>query len=271
MKFTLITHTKNKPRKLIMGTTVTGYLSAEETQHLADTRTAMSRLASGEGLPSRKFAFLATFDGTNNNKDNIPLSGSPYQTNVANIFDQGKANENDNLQVRYYPGVGTGGENGNLWDAAFSPTKAVHFAAEKALKEFTQAADDYLKANKDSNPAPTHADLSASAVGFSRGSPTAIVFTQQLNERGLVLPDGAVVAPPGVKVIGLALIEPVATGISGDLSIPSNVQGSVLVVRALDELRADFKALDLNRDRRVQTFNISDTKPANNAIYTIAA
>jgi Uncharacterized alpha/beta hydrolase domain (DUF2235) len=262
-----------------MGTTVTGYLSAEETQHLADTRTAMSRLGRDEDISSRQFVFLATFDGTNNNKNDYsddnknktPLSGSPYQTNVANFFDQAEKNEGLTFKPKYYEGVGTGGGNGNLWDAAFSPTKAVHFAAEKALKEFTQAADDYLKANKDANPPPTHADLSASAVGFSRGSPTAIVFSQLLNERGLVLPDGTVVAPPGVKVIGLALIEPVATGISGDLSIPSNVQGSVLVVRALDELRADFKALDLNRDSRVQNFNILDAKAANNATYLIAA
>jgi hypothetical protein len=239
-----------------MGTTVTGHLTAEETQQLADTRTAMSRLGSGESIPPRNFVFFATFDGTNNNKDNVPLSGSPYQTNVANIYDQAKANENDNLQVRYYPGVGTGGSNGNLWDAAFSPTKAVHFAAEKALTEFAEQARDYLRDNKDANPAPTYKDLSASAVGFSRGSATAIVFSQLLNERGLVLPDGAVVAPPGVKVIGLALIEPVATGIDGDLSIRSNVQGPVLVVRALDELRADFKALDLSRDSRAQTYNI---------------
>jgi hypothetical protein len=249
-----------------MGTTVTGYLSAEEAQHLADTRTAMGRLGRDEDISSRQFVFLATFDGTNNNKNDYsddnknktPLSGSPYQTNVANIYDQADAasKSNASLQARYYPGVGTGGENGNLWDAAFSPTKAVHFAAEKALKEFAEQARDYLRDNKDANPPPTHTDLSASAVGFSRGSPTAIVFTQLLNERGLVLPDGTVVAPPGVKVIGLALIEPVATGISGDLSIPSNVQGSVLVVRALDELRADFKALDLSRDSRVQTYSI---------------
>lgn len=30
-----------------------------------------------------QFVFFAAFDGTNNNKDYVPLSGAPQQTNVA--------------------------------------------------------------------------------------------------------------------------------------------------------------------------------------------
>jgi hypothetical protein len=70
-----------------MGTTVTGHLSPSETKNLADTRTAMGKLGSGEPITPPKFVFLAAFDGTNNDKNNVPLSGSPYQTNVANIYD----------------------------------------------------------------------------------------------------------------------------------------------------------------------------------------
>ena len=230
-----------------MGTSITGYLTPTQIAQTQANQAAMAATGLSLPPPARPFVFFAAFDGTNNDKNNLPLSGSPYQTNVANLYDQAKVNETGNFVPRYYAGVGAGGKNGGLMQAAFSPTKAVHFAAESALADFAKAASDYLR----DNPNATYADLSATAVGFSRGAVTAIVFARLLNERGLVLPDGTVIAPPGVPVYGLAPIDPVKSGINGDLSIPPNVKGDALVVRARYEDREHFEGADYNADTRV--------------------
>ncbi|RYF30648.1 MAG: hypothetical protein EOO23_04685, partial [Comamonadaceae bacterium] len=187
-----------------MGTSIAGHLSPAEVAQAQAIGSSMAALGNLSGGPARGFVFFAAFDGTNNDRTNLPLSGSPYPTNVANLYDQAvdASKTNPNLEARYYPGVGTGGQNGTLVNAAVSPTPAIHYAAEQALAHFAEQASKYLQGNPDA----TYADLSASAVGFSRGSATAVVFAQLLNERGLVLPDGTVVAPPGVAVIGLGLI-----------------------------------------------------------------
>ena len=114
---------------------------------LAADKATMANLGSSAPPTPAKFVFLAAFDGTNNDKDqvaagNTKLGGHPYQTNVANIYDQADAasKSNPNLVAKYYPGVGTGGENGNQFNAAFSPTQAVRYAADKALADFTVAS-----------------------------------------------------------------------------------------------------------------------------------
>ncbi|AOW12140.1 hypothetical protein LPB72_14280 [Hydrogenophaga crassostreae] len=79
-------------------------------------------------------------------------------------------------------------------------------------------------------------------------------FAQLVNERGLVTADGTVVAPPGsVAVTGMALIDPVATGVQGEMGIPSNVKGPVLVVEGNDENRSHFRPLYYGDDPRVTT------------------
>ena len=237
-----------------MGTSITGYLTPAQIARTQTNQTAMVSAGSSLPPPPRPFIFLAAFDGTNNDKNNVALSGSPYQTNVASIYDQAvmATKTNTNLAVGYYTGVGTGSENGGLLQAAFSPTQAIHFSAEKALIEFSVAADKYLK----DNLTATYADLSATTVGFSRGGITAIVFARLLNERGLVLGDGTVVAPPGVAVYGLVPIDPVKSGIEGDLSIPPNVKGDVLQLVSMGEDRKYFELADLGNDARVVSVEV---------------
>ena len=235
-----------------MGTSITGYLTPAQIARTQTNQTAMVSAGSSLPPPPRPFVFLAAFDGTNNDKNNVALSGSPYQTNVANIYDQAKENETNNFVPRYYPGVGTGSENGGLLQAAFSPTRAVQFTAEKAVVDFADRAYRYLQ----DNPTATYADLSATTVGFSRGGITAIVFARLLNERGLVLGDGTVVAPPGVAVYGLVPIDPVKSGIEGDLSIPPNVKGDVLQLVSMGEDRKYFELADLGNDARVVSVEV---------------
>jgi hypothetical protein len=91
-------------------------------------------------------------------------------------------------------------------------------------------------------------------VGFSRGCATAVRLAQLVNERGLVTANGTVVAPPGsVAVTGMELIDPVATGVQGEMGIPPNVKGQVLVVEGNDENRSHFRPLYYGDDPRVTT------------------
>ncbi|HAX21834.1 MAG TPA: hypothetical protein DCY64_16350 [Hydrogenophaga sp.] len=235
-----------------MGTTIERHLSREEVQQVQIQRDAMGQL---HGAPAGKFVFLAAFDGTNNDKDNLRLSGNPYPTNVANLFDPAEKASwaNGNLQARYYPGVGTGGEMGDLLQAGPFPTEPVRAAANKAYRHLVEQAGDFLH----NNPSATYKDISLSSVGFSRGTASQVLLAQMLNDKGLVTEDGKVLAPPGgIEVKGMVMFDPVYSYIKGDMRLPPNVQGDVLVVRADDEFRTEFKAADYSRDPRVRTVNL---------------
>jgi len=234
-----------------MGSSIAGNLSPVEVAELEATRTHLLTVSSG--VPAEKFVFFAAFDGTNNDRNNLRLSGLPHQTNVANLYDQAKAMESAWLKARYYPGVGTGGDNGNWINAGIFPTKAVRHAAELAIEDFAREARVYLR----NNPTATPADLSAATVGFSRGTAPEVMFARLLHERGLVLPDGTVVAPPGsVPVSAMVLFDPVHTFIQEDLSLPPSVVGKVMVIAARDELRGEFKLADYSADPRVQLVRV---------------
>ena len=204
---------------------------------------------SGCDAHATRFTFLAAFDGTNNHKDHLELSGDQSQTNVANLLDQALATKSQDLEARYYPGVGTGGDQGGLSNAAFLPTSAVNAAAEKAYQDFRRAALDHLE-----KPGATIADIGAATVGFSRGCPTAIRFAQLVNDRGLKDGEGHTIAQPGtIPITGMALIDPVARFVEGPMHIPPNVRGQVLTVMAEHENRSDFRPLYYGDDPRVTT------------------
>ena len=152
-----------------MGTSIERYLDADEIAQTKKQIDVMARV--NQGTAPAKFVFFAAFDGTNNDKDNLKLSGSPYQTNVANLFDQAEVNKGSSFVPKYYKGVGTGGEDGGKLSAGPSPTEPMLRKAELALQDFANAAHKYLI----NNPFATPADLSASAVGFSRGAGTAAI------------------------------------------------------------------------------------------------
>jgi hypothetical protein len=96
-----------------MGTSVTGTLTTEQMQQEAAKQQAMANVADAPAA-ARKFQFFAAFDGTNNDKNNLSLSGSSFQTNVANLFKQVETvrdNGATNLTTGYYKGVGTGNDS----------------------------------------------------------------------------------------------------------------------------------------------------------------
>ncbi|WP_143434189.1 DUF2235 domain-containing protein [Hydrogenophaga sp. H7] len=231
-----------------MGTSDVRRLSDEEMAQLPQAKAVMGD--AGKQGTSTRFNFFAAFDGTYNHKEKLDLSGDPHQTNVGNLFDQAEKNRGPTFRSSYYPGVGTGDDQGNAINAGPHPTPAIDAAAEKAYRDFSDAAQTYLK----QNPGATPADLGASVTGFSRGCAAAVRFAQLVNDRGLVAPDGTVVAPPGsVPITGMALMDPVATGVQGETGIPANVKGQVLVVQAEHESRSWFRPVDYSDDPRVTT------------------
>lgn len=231
-----------------MGTSDVRRLTDEEMARLPEAKAAMEE--AGRAGTSSRFNFFATFDGTNNDQGNLKLSGDPYPTNVGNLDQQAEAAGSKYLRRGYYPGVGTGGDQGNFVNAGPNPTPAIDAAAEKAYSDFSDAAQTYLK----QNPGATAADLGASVTGFSRGCAAAVRFAHLVNDRGLVAPDGTVIAPPGsIPITGMALMDPVATGVQRETGIPPNVKGQVLVVQAEHENRSWFRPLDYSDDPRVTT------------------
>ena len=230
-----------------MGTYAVRDLSPIEAGGMAGAVQKME--AAGSSGASSRFVFFAAFDGTNNDRNNLRLAGDSLGTNIAMLADQATAMESDRFKTRYYPGVGTGGDQGGLPEAAFRPTSAVNAAAERAYAEFRVSAIQYLD-----TPGSSPADISAATTGFSRGCATAIRFAQLVNDRGLVGSDGNVIAPPcSIPITGMALIDPVARFVEGPMHIPPNVQGQVLTVMAEHENRSDFRPLYYGDDPRVTT------------------
>ena len=232
------------------------HLTKPEITDLTGQIGFMGRAASYR--PARYRHFVA-FDGTRNDRNAVHLSGNPYQTNVANVFDQADqaSRRIPGFNSSYIPGVGTGGIAGGFWRASIFPTSAVKNIAQDAYREVVRRADTFLTANPQVSPL----EVTVSMIGYSRGTASAIDLAHKLNQEGLVNSGGRVIVPPGVPVFPMVLLEPVHTGVSIPMCLPSNVKQPVLVVRAKDEFRKHFEVADYSHDPRVRTVHI----PGNHA------
>jgi hypothetical protein len=123
---------------------------------LTTLRAELQRMQTAATSRATRFTFFAAFDGTNNDRANLGLSGTPQQTNVGQIETQTRTagglspETGRTTESRYYQGVGTGDQNGGTLAAGPAPTAAVMFAAERGLADFARAADQWL--NDPSNP-----------------------------------------------------------------------------------------------------------------------
>ncbi len=229
--------------------TVVSTLTADEVQQAIALEQTIAQ-AAVPTMQAGQFVFFAAFDGTNNNKYFPSLSNDPQSTNVGQLSDQVEMASafNPNLGSNYYPGPGT---PGTLPGSSFLPpqvTQQIFDTANKAYSDFADQAAKWL----DANPGGS---ITTAITGFSRGGPTAVVFSQLLNERGLIDPrNGNVLIQPGqVDVSAMLLLDPVSTGFYGDLNIPSNVNANnIVVVQALDEYRILYKGDDYSADPRVR-------------------
>lgn len=191
----------------------------------------------------KQFVFVAHFDGTNNDKDNVQLSGNPLPTNVTELWAQMKPMEvsNSNFRTQYYPGVGTASGAKGIADALI-PSAEMRATAQEAYIEFEKEAVIWLRAHPEANPAES---LKVMATGFSRGGGTAAIFSQMLYERGLTDPQtGKTLVPPGqLGLAGAMIFDPVTTGYDGNSAF-SPTSKSITVVQAQNEYRTLFKGVD---------------------------
>ncbi|MCP5280115.1 MAG: DUF2235 domain-containing protein [Rhodoferax sp.] len=233
---------------------VTAILDAHE---LAETRACCDALA-GAGRPSLvpgQFVYFAAFDGTNNDRANLPLSGAPLQTNVAELFEQVETQREGNPQLKaaYFAGVGTGAERGGFSARSSNPTPYLDKTVKAAYKDFAGEAMAWRDAHPDAQTHP----LSVVVTGFSRGAGAAVAFARMLDARGFTQHGLTTSEPEKVRVAAMLLLDPVFTGIALDLTLPSNLDGPAVVVRARDEFRYAFPAANYGSDIRVQTVEVA--------------
>jgi hypothetical protein len=233
---------------------VTAVLDAGE---VAETRACCDALARAgrASLAQGEFVYFAAFDGTNNDRTNVPLSGAPLQTNVAELFEQVETQRlgNPQLKAAYFAGVGTGAERGGFNARSSNPTPYLDKTVKTAYRDFAREA----MAWRDEHPdAKTHA-LSVVVTGFSRGAGAAVAFARLLDTRGFTQHGQTLPEPEKVRVAAMVLLDPVFSGIALDLTLPSSLDGPAVVVRARDEFRYAFPAANYVADSRVQTVEVA--------------
>jgi hypothetical protein len=99
-----------------MGTSVVGKLDTQQTAALPNLRYAMA--ATGAQGSTTAFNFFAAFDGTNNDRNNLALSGDSYPTNIARLEDSARE---AGATSKYYPGVGAQTVPAGTLDANSNP------------------------------------------------------------------------------------------------------------------------------------------------------
>lgn len=223
---------------------------AAQVQRIAKTPAPRVDAHSGE-----KLVFVAHFDGTNNDKDNVHLSGNPYPTNVAELWAQMKVRENgnDNFRAEYYRGVGTDPGSKGL-AGVLLPSDEMRATARKAYLDLEIEASNWLHAHPQADPGTS---LQVMASGFSRGGGTAAIFSQMLYENGLTDPRSGqqLVAPGQLGLAGAMIYDPVATGYDGNAAF-SPASKNITVVRAQHEYREWFKGVDHRGHPGVSTVEV---------------
>jgi len=198
------------------------------------------------------FVYFAAFDGTNNDKDNVPRG--ELCTNVAQLwqqYDTGRtaAPAGTIFGGGYYKGPGA---PGTLSQSSWLPervTEQVIAAAEDAYHDFcSQAA-----------VAGAGQDVAVVLTSFSRGGASAAIFSQMIFERGLLNPDTRQQLVPAkmVPVVGGIIFDPVMTGVNKSLAYPPNVR-NLVDLRALNEYRYLFKGAEYRHHRPsiINTYNV---------------
>lgn len=197
-----------------------------------------------------QFVFFAAFDGTNNDKDDVALSGNPQDTNVAQLFAQAQqsARNDPDMAVSYYPGPGTKASRiASSWLPDEVTGQAID-AANKAYDDFCTAAAAWLGRHPGGS-------VTAMMTSFSRGGASAAIFSQLLWERGLIDPNNGkiLIAPGKVGVTAGLIYDPVDTGVDGNLAFAPNVR-NITVVRSLDERRTQFRGAEYTGQPGVTVF-----------------
>lgn len=225
-------------------------LSLQEIAQVREQASAIAASAEGAEGAKTRFVFFAAFDGTRNDRFNVPLSGNPQDTNVAELYDpvERATHDDSNLSTVYYAGPGT---TGSLPESAWlgaQVTRQVVATAERAYAEFCQEATTWLNVHPGGS-------VTAMMTSFSRGGASAAIFSQLLWERGLIDPNNGkiLIAPGKVGVTAGLIYDPVDTGVDGNLAFAPNVR-NITVVRSLDERRTQFRGAEYTGQPGVTVF-----------------
>lgn len=126
------------------------------------------------------FVFYAGFDGTNNNRDNLSLSGTTQSTAVGLLTQKVEALQetNSNVAAKYYAGPGTENSVSGSSVLPGAVTAEALRTAEEAYLDFKAAARSWIL----SNPSGS---VSVMDVSFSRGAVRAVVKTLPKNKADL--------------------------------------------------------------------------------------
>lgn len=187
--------------------------------------------------------FYAFFDGTGNDAEKDPL----HATNVGRLRDRIIDLKKTDTQVDFHYVAGVGTQDQAL---ARALDGALGHTYETRLEEMYEKLVDKAWEWDQAEPG---VKISVCSVGFSRGGTQCAIFTNLLDQRGIVDPTSRVedaegrisytrhIAPPGQTPQSVALFDPVSTGVQelADRRLaPSVVSG--LQITALDEQRVKF-------------------------------
>lgn len=234
--------------------------SAQEIATYSDVRQSFSSVVP---VPAGRFQFHAAFDGTWNDKSNLSLSKTNQPTNVAEMANLVRADQNPDVLSKYYPGVGTSGAASQYIGGSISPQPEITAKANQAFADLTDQANKWAAAN------PGQAlDISVSMTSFSRGAGSALAFAQMLYEKGI--PDTSspaytveipeyqgevtvirteiryernLIEPGQIPVTAMLMYDPVLAGITGPVQLAPNVQSCLQLV-AKDEHRSLFPSTE---------------------------
>lgn len=228
---------------------IVGTLTSEQIQNQLNQVYAISNSLSYL-ISENEFIFFAGFDGTNNDRKNVPKG--EQSTNVAQLYEQFEkvSNTNSNFGGFYFSGPGT---NGSLAGSSVIPaqvTQEVAGTANRAYAKFQELASIWLKENPNGS-------VGTAITAFSRGAGAAAIFSQLVFEQGLTDPaTGAILIPPGdIKFAGGILFDPVLTGVMGNMTFPPNTQ-NLTIIRASSEFRQWFKGADYSNQPGATTFDL---------------
>lgn len=179
------------------------------------------------------------FDGTWNDKDNIPKGELP--TVVAQTHDKIKVIENDTLVSLYYKGVGTArGVGSGLINLIEGVTgRGCVRNAEQAHADVVAQVQKW----REENPG---VEVHIHVTGFSRGAASGLHFMNLIDRRGALAlgvdPKSALGVAPGNVRTSAVLIDPVTTGQEdhANLAAPDTATSIACLVAGGEE-RSSFK------------------------------
>lgn len=170
----------------------------------------------GEANPHLR-VFAVHFDGTNNDRDNIPEG--QQTTLVDDSFMRLRDADNPAIESRYYHGVGTGPSGlRRVMELAFGV--GCERNAERAHADLVKQVAEWRREDPD-------VEVHVHVVGFSRGSASALHFLNLVDERGAISSrQNPETVPqqlrPGEVVSSTVLYDTVSTGqgLNLNLAVP---------------------------------------------------